>query len=94
MKHRQHREREKPNIIAVSERSLGAGSCMVPDLQLFTHYLRVSVLVADLLTYFYSTTMCNEQDGAATPEVPLHRKLRLSVYINCQQAIQRLVNRL
>ncbi|KAJ2278596.1 hypothetical protein GGH14_002975 [Coemansia sp. RSA 370] len=38
--------------------------------------------------------MCNQRVGATTPKVPLHRKLRLSAYINRQRADQLLVNRL
>ncbi|KAJ2120453.1 hypothetical protein IW147_005066 [Coemansia sp. RSA 720] len=87
-------ENEKPANIAAAERSLNAGSRVVPDLELFKDYLRARALVADDLTQFYNKTMCHQRVGATTPEVPLHRKLRLSAYINRQRANQKLVSRL
>ncbi|KAJ2500761.1 hypothetical protein GGH96_002514 [Coemansia sp. RSA 1972] len=38
--------------------------------------------------------MCRQQVSATTPMVPLHRKLRLSAYVNRQRADQLLMNRL
>ncbi|KAJ2125315.1 hypothetical protein IW147_000961, partial [Coemansia sp. RSA 720] len=62
--------------------------------ELFKDYLRARALVAVDLTRFYNRTMCNQRVDATTPEVPLHRKLRLSTYINRQRADQKLVSRL
>ncbi|KAJ2661945.1 hypothetical protein IW148_003152 [Coemansia sp. RSA 1199] len=87
-------ENEKPANIAAAERSLNAGSRVVPDLELFKDYLRARALVAVDLTRFYNRTMCNQQVGGTMPEVPLHRKLRLSTYINRQRADQKLASRL
>ncbi|KAJ1858050.1 hypothetical protein LPJ76_001288 [Coemansia sp. RSA 638] len=87
-------ENEKPANIAAAERSLNAGSRVVPDLELFKDYLRARALVADDLTQFYNKTICHQRVGATTPEVPMHRKLRLSAYINRQRANQKLVSRL
>ncbi|KAJ2540233.1 hypothetical protein GGF49_004619 [Coemansia sp. RSA 1853] len=75
-------DNEKPADIAAAEQSLNAGSRVVPDLELFKDYLRARALVANDLTQFYNRTICHQRVGATTPEVPLHRKLRLSAYIN------------
>ncbi|KAJ2501675.1 hypothetical protein GGH96_001748 [Coemansia sp. RSA 1972] len=80
--------------IAALERTLSAGSFTIPDLKLFEEYLTVRAEVAVKLTRHYNETMCRQRDGATTPEVPLHRKLRLSAYVNRQQADQLLMNRL
>ncbi|KAJ2199728.1 hypothetical protein GGH18_000352 [Coemansia sp. RSA 530] len=80
--------------IAALERTLGAGSCIKPDLDQFKVYLAARAEVAARLTAFYNETMSHQQDGATTPKVPLHRKLRLSTYIKRQQADQRLVKQL
>ncbi|KAJ2232662.1 hypothetical protein GGH97_006004 [Coemansia sp. RSA 475] len=80
--------------IAALERTLGAGSCIKPDLNQFKVYLAARAEVAARLTAFYNETMSRQQDGATTPKVPLHRKLRLSTYIKHQQADQRLVKQL
>ncbi|KAJ2214407.1 hypothetical protein IW143_003706, partial [Coemansia sp. RSA 520] len=80
--------------IAALERTLGAGSCIKPDLDQFKVYLAARAEVAARLTAFYNETMSRQQDGATTPKVPLHRKLRLSTYIKRQQADQRLVKQL
>ncbi|KAJ2182299.1 hypothetical protein GGF45_000962 [Coemansia sp. RSA 551] len=93
-KHKRIREREKTAEVVTAERRLRAGSYVVPNLQLFEEYLRARADVAVGLTQHYNETKCRQRDGATTPGVPLHRKLRLSAYINRQQADQLLVNRL
>ncbi|KAJ2503219.1 hypothetical protein GGH96_000468 [Coemansia sp. RSA 1972] len=80
--------------IAALERKLEAGSFIKPDLKLFEEYLTARAEVAVELTRHYNETMCWQQVGATTPMVPLHRKLRLSAYVNRQQADQLLMNRL
>ncbi|KAJ1854393.1 hypothetical protein GGH12_004550 [Coemansia sp. RSA 1822] len=80
--------------VAAAERTLSAGSCTKPDLKLFEEYLRARADVAAKLTWFYNHTMSRQRDGATTPEVPIHWKLRLSGYIKRQQADQRLVKQL
>ncbi|KAJ2498127.1 hypothetical protein GGH96_004547 [Coemansia sp. RSA 1972] len=80
--------------IAALERTLKAGSFTKPDLALFEEYLAARAKVEAELTDFYNETMCWQRDGATTPMVPLHRKLRLSAYINRQRADQLLMNRL
>ncbi|KAJ2483946.1 hypothetical protein IWW56_000092 [Coemansia sp. RSA 2131] len=90
-------EREKKADIvdiAALERTLSAGSYIKPDIKLFEEYLRARALVAERLTRFYNRTMRRQQVGATTPEVLLHRKLRLSAYVNRKRADQLLVNRL
>ncbi|KAJ2126830.1 hypothetical protein IW136_006571, partial [Coemansia sp. RSA 678] len=76
-KYRKILQDEKTADIAAAERRLNAGSYVVPDLQLFEEYLAARAEVAADLTRHYNETMCNQQDGATTPKVPLHRKLRL-----------------
>ncbi|KAJ2130645.1 hypothetical protein IW136_005506, partial [Coemansia sp. RSA 678] len=49
-------EKVKPADIAEAERSLGAGSCVKPDLKLFKEYLKARAQVADKLTRFYNET--------------------------------------
>ncbi|KAJ2655688.1 hypothetical protein IW148_005955 [Coemansia sp. RSA 1199] len=97
-KYRKILEREKKADIAdiaALERTLSAGSYIKPDLKLFEEYLAARAEVAERLTRFYNRTMCRQQVGATTPEVPLHRKLRLSAFINRKRAAdQLLVNRL
>ncbi|KAJ2501326.1 hypothetical protein GGH96_002025 [Coemansia sp. RSA 1972] len=80
--------------ITEAERALGVGSFIKPDLTLFKEYLAARAKVAAKLTVFYNKTMSWQRDGATTPEVPLHRKLRFSVYIKRQQADDRLVKKL
>ncbi|KAJ2500018.1 hypothetical protein GGH96_003056 [Coemansia sp. RSA 1972] len=80
--------------IAALERTLSAGSFTIPDLKLFEEYLTARAEVAVELTRHYNETMCRQRVGATTPEVPLHRKLRLSAYVNRQRADQLLMNRL
>ncbi|KAJ2499038.1 hypothetical protein GGH96_003830 [Coemansia sp. RSA 1972] len=80
--------------IAEAERTLGAGSFIKPDLALFKEYLVARAGVEAKLTVFYNKTMSWQRDGATTFEVPLHRKLRFSVYIKRQQADDRLVKKL
>ncbi|KAJ2496446.1 hypothetical protein GGH96_005822, partial [Coemansia sp. RSA 1972] len=72
----------------------GTGSCIKPKLKLFEEYLAARAEVEAELTRHYNKTMCHQQVGATMPKVPLHRKLRLSAYINRQRADQLLVNRL
>ncbi|KAJ2177072.1 hypothetical protein GGF45_003424, partial [Coemansia sp. RSA 551] len=93
-KYRKILQNEKTADVAAAERRLGAGSCIKPNLKLFEEYLAARAEVAADLTRHYNETMCNQQDGATTPKVPLHRKLRLSAYINHQRADQLLINRL
>ncbi|KAJ2135626.1 hypothetical protein GGH17_002298 [Coemansia sp. RSA 788] len=93
-KYRKILQNEKTADVAAAERRLGAGSCIKPNLKLFEEYLAARAEVAADLTRHYNETMCNQQDGATTPKVPLHRKLRLSAYINRQRADQLLINRL
>ncbi|KAJ2503561.1 hypothetical protein GGH96_000121 [Coemansia sp. RSA 1972] len=80
--------------IAALERTLKAGSFTIPDLVLFEEYLAARAKVEAELTDFYNETMCRQRVGATTPMVPLHRKLRLSAYVNQQRADQLLMNRL
>ncbi|KAJ2719480.1 hypothetical protein H4S00_003476 [Coemansia sp. D1744] len=93
----------KPADIAEAERSLGAGSCVKPDLKLFKEYLVARAQVADKLTRFYNET--HTEHPTSTHQIhmfktsepqsfPLHRKLRLSAYINQKQADQRLIKKL
>ncbi|KAJ2145479.1 hypothetical protein IW136_000978, partial [Coemansia sp. RSA 678] len=94
----------KPADIAEAERSLGAGSWVKPDLVLFKEYLEARAQVADKLTRFYNethtvhpTSTHQIHDDKPKSEVwayPLHRKLRLSAYVNQKQADQRLINKL
>ncbi|KAJ2481728.1 hypothetical protein IWW56_001537 [Coemansia sp. RSA 2131] len=93
-KYRKILENEKTADVAAAERKLSAGSYIKPDLKLFEEYLVARADVAERLTRFYNRTMCNQRVGATMPEVPLHRKLRLSAYINRKRADQLLVNRL
>ncbi|KAJ2264570.1 hypothetical protein J3F81_006174, partial [Coemansia sp. RSA 371] len=75
----------KPVDIAAAERSLGAGSCVKPDLVLFKEYLKARAQVADKLTRFYNET--HTEHPTSTHQIhmfktsepqsfPLHRKLR------------------
>ncbi|KAJ2634197.1 hypothetical protein IW137_004463, partial [Coemansia sp. RSA 1287] len=90
--------------IAEAERSLGAGSCVKPDLELFKEYLVARAQVADKLTRFYNETYTvhptsthkihKDKPKAEVRAYPLHRKLRLSAYVNQKQADQRLINKL
>ncbi|KAJ2142613.1 hypothetical protein IW136_001905 [Coemansia sp. RSA 678] len=93
----------KPVDIAAAERSLGAGSCVKPDLKLFKEYLEARAQVADKLTRFYnethtvhptSTHQIHMFKTSEPQSFPLHRKLRLSAYINQKQADQRLIKKL
>ncbi|KAJ1785408.1 hypothetical protein LPJ67_003962, partial [Coemansia sp. RSA 1938] len=90
----QNKKKADVKDITALERTLSAGSCIKPNLKLFEEYLAARAEVAADLTRHYNETMCNQQDGATTPKVPLHRKLRLSAYINRQRADQLLINRL
>ncbi|KAJ2142654.1 hypothetical protein IW142_004172, partial [Coemansia sp. RSA 564] len=96
-------EKVKPADIAAAERSLGAGSCVKPDLVLFKEYLKARAQVADKLTRFYNET--HTEHPTSTHQIhmfktsepqsfPLHRKLRLSAYVNQKQADQRLIKKL
>ncbi|KAJ2131153.1 hypothetical protein IW136_005375, partial [Coemansia sp. RSA 678] len=96
-------EKVKPADIAAAERSLGAGSCVKPDLKLFKEYLVARAQVADKLTRFYnethtvhptSTHQIHMFKTSEPQSFPLHRKLRLSAYVNQKQADQRLINKL
>ncbi|KAJ2130770.1 hypothetical protein IW136_005472, partial [Coemansia sp. RSA 678] len=89
--------------IAEAERSLGAGNCVKPDLKLFKEYLEARAQVADKLTRFYNETYTVHPTSThkihmfktSEPQsFPLHRKLRLSAYVNRKQADQRLINKL
>ncbi|KAJ2502461.1 hypothetical protein GGH96_001124 [Coemansia sp. RSA 1972] len=80
--------------IAALERTLSASSFIKPDLDSYKVYLEAREKVEAELTRHYNKMMCHQQVGAMTPEVPLHQKLQLSVFINWQQADQLLVNRL
>ncbi|KAJ2423126.1 hypothetical protein IWW41_005062, partial [Coemansia sp. RSA 2522] len=90
--------------IAEAERSLGAGSCVKPDLKLFKEYLVARAQVANKLTRFYNETYTvhptsthkihKRKPKAEVRAFPLHRKLRLSAYVNQKQADQRLINKL
>ncbi|KAJ2120707.1 hypothetical protein IW147_004846 [Coemansia sp. RSA 720] len=93
-KYRKILQQVKTAEVVAAERTLSAGSCIKPDLDLYKVYLRARALVAVELTIFYNHTMSRQRDGATTHEVPIHRKLRLSGYIKRQQADQRLVKRL
>ncbi|KAJ2204715.1 hypothetical protein IW143_005477, partial [Coemansia sp. RSA 520] len=84
--------------IAEAERSLSAGSCVKPDLVLFKEYLKARAQVADKLTRFYNETYTvhptsthkihKRKPKAEVRAFPLHRKLRLSAYVNQKQADQ------
>ncbi|KAJ2254186.1 hypothetical protein GGH98_002406 [Coemansia sp. RSA 454] len=96
-------EKVKPADIAAAERSLGAGSCVKPDLVLFKEYLKARAQVADKLTIFYnetytvhptSTHQIHMFKTSEPQSFPLHRKLRLSAYVNQKQADQRLIKKL
>ncbi|KAJ2259556.1 hypothetical protein EV176_006872, partial [Coemansia sp. RSA 451] len=96
-------EKVKKADIAEAERSLGAGSCVKPDLVLFKEYLKARAQVADKLTRFYnetytvhptSTHQIHMFKTSEPQSFPLHRKLRLSAYVNQKQADQRLINKL
>ncbi|KAJ2499834.1 hypothetical protein GGH96_003177 [Coemansia sp. RSA 1972] len=89
----QVKKADDEDIVAL-ERTLGAGSFIKPDLALFKEYLAARAGVEAKLTTFYNETMSWQRDGVTTPEVPLHRKLRFSVYIKRQQADDRLVKKL
>ncbi|KAJ2592017.1 hypothetical protein IWW49_001244, partial [Coemansia sp. RSA 1797] len=97
-------EKVKPVDVAEAERSLGAGSCIKPDLVLFKEYLVARAQVADKLTRFYNETYTvhptsthpihKDKLKAEVRAYPLHRKLRLSAYVNQKQADQRLIKKL
>ncbi|KAJ2495663.1 hypothetical protein GGH96_006307 [Coemansia sp. RSA 1972] len=91
---REHVKKVDVADIAALERTLEAGSFTKPDLALFEEYLAARAKVEAELTDFYNETICRQRDGATTPMVPLHRKLRLSAYVNQQRADQLLMNRL
>ncbi|KAJ2499478.1 hypothetical protein GGH96_003469, partial [Coemansia sp. RSA 1972] len=95
-KYRKIREHVKTDVadIAALERTLKAGSFTIPDLKLFEVYLHARAEVEAELTDFYNETTCRQRVGATTPMVPLHRKLRLLAYTNCQRADQLLMKRL
>ncbi|KAJ2473603.1 hypothetical protein IWW56_005960, partial [Coemansia sp. RSA 2131] len=93
-KYRKILQQVKTVDVVAAERTLGTGSCIKPDLDSYKVYLRAWALVAVELTIFYSHTMSHQRDSTTTPEVPIHRKLRLSGYIKRQQADEHLVNRL
>ncbi|KAJ2122477.1 hypothetical protein IW147_003345 [Coemansia sp. RSA 720] len=93
-KYRKILENKKTAEVAAAERKLNAGSYLKTDLKLFEEYLAARADVAVELTRFYNESMCRQRVGAMTPEVSLHRKLRLSAFINRKRADQLLVNRL
>ncbi|KAJ2502562.1 hypothetical protein GGH96_000966 [Coemansia sp. RSA 1972] len=80
---REHVKKTDVADIAALECKLEAGSFIKPDFDLYKVYLAA-----------WAKTMCQQQVGATMPMVPLHRKLRLSAYVNCQRADQLLMNRL
>ncbi|KAJ2540765.1 hypothetical protein GGF49_004207 [Coemansia sp. RSA 1853] len=96
-------EKVKPAAVADAERSLGAGSCVKPNLELYKVYLVARERVADTLTRFYnetytvhptSTHQIHMFKTSEPQSFPLHRKLRLSAYVNQKQADQRLIKKL
>ncbi|KAJ2123312.1 hypothetical protein IW147_002682 [Coemansia sp. RSA 720] len=97
-------EKVKPAEVTEAERSLGTGSCVKPDLELYKVYLVARERVADTLTRFYnetytvhptSTHQIHKLAPKSEPQsFPLHRKLRLSAYVNRKQADQRLIKKL
>ncbi|KAJ2125949.1 hypothetical protein IW147_000421 [Coemansia sp. RSA 720] len=96
-------EKVKPADVAEAERSLGAGSCVKPDLESYKVYLVARERVADTLTRFYNETYTVHPTSShqihmfktSEPKsFPLHRKLRLSAYVNRKQADQRLIKKL
>ncbi|KAJ2482323.1 hypothetical protein IWW56_001110 [Coemansia sp. RSA 2131] len=96
-------EKVKPAEVAEAERSLGAGSCVKPDLELYKVYLVARERVADTLTRFYNKTYTVHPTSShqihmfktSEPQsFPLHRKLRLSAYVNRKQVDQRLIKKL
>ncbi|KAJ2123814.1 hypothetical protein IW147_002243 [Coemansia sp. RSA 720] len=102
-KFKQILEKVKPADVAEAERSLGAGSCVKPDLELYKLYLVARAQVADTLTHFYNKTYTVHPTSShqihmfktSEPQsFPLHRKLRLSAYVNRKQADQRLIKKL
>ncbi|KAJ2498252.1 hypothetical protein GGH96_004456 [Coemansia sp. RSA 1972] len=93
-KYRKILQDEKTADITALERTLKAGSFTIPNLALFEEYLAARAEVAVELTRHYNETMCRQRVGATTLMVPLHRKLRLSMFINRQRADQLLMNRL
>ncbi|KAJ2126184.1 hypothetical protein IW147_000335 [Coemansia sp. RSA 720] len=83
--------------------SLGAGSCVKPDLELYKVYLVARERVADTLTRFYNKTYTVHPTSShqihtfktSEPQsFPLHCKLRLSAYVNRKQADQHLIKKL
>ncbi|KAJ2502046.1 hypothetical protein GGH96_001446 [Coemansia sp. RSA 1972] len=90
--------------IAALERTLGAGSCVKPDLKLFEEYLEARKQVADELTRFYNKTdtvhptsthqIHKYKPKSEVQAFPLHRKLQQSAYVNRKQAGQRLGKKL
>ncbi|KAJ2482297.1 hypothetical protein IWW56_001202 [Coemansia sp. RSA 2131] len=88
----EHKKKADIVDITVLEHTLSAGSYIKPDLKLFEEYLAAQADVAERLTRFYNRTMCHQQIGAMTPEVPLYWKLQLSAYINRKRADQLLIN--
>ncbi|KAJ2473410.1 hypothetical protein IWW56_005991, partial [Coemansia sp. RSA 2131] len=96
-------EKVKPADVAEAERSLGTGSCVKPDLELYKVYLVARERVADTLTRFYNKTYTVHPTSShqihmyktSEPQsFPLHRKLRLSAYVNRKQADQYLIKKL
>ncbi|KAJ2543088.1 hypothetical protein GGF49_002335 [Coemansia sp. RSA 1853] len=96
-------EKVKPAEVTEAERSLGAGSCVKPDLESYKVYLVARERVADTLTRFYNETYTVHPTSShqihmfktSEPQsFPLHRKLRLSAYVNRKQADQRLIKKL
>ncbi|KAJ2496920.1 hypothetical protein GGH96_005495 [Coemansia sp. RSA 1972] len=83
--------------IAALERTLGAGSCIKPDLELYKVYLEAWALVANQLTHFYnemytvhptSTHQIHMFKTSVPQAFPLYCKLGLSAYVNWKQADQ------
>ncbi|KAJ2501824.1 hypothetical protein GGH96_001585 [Coemansia sp. RSA 1972] len=97
-------EKVKPDEVAKAEQSLGAGSCIKPDLESYKVYLEARAKVANQLTWFYNKTYTvhltsthqihQHKPKSEVRAFPLHRKLRLSAYVNRKQADQRLGKKL
>ncbi|KAJ2477769.1 hypothetical protein IWW56_004141, partial [Coemansia sp. RSA 2131] len=67
-KYRKILQQVKTADVAADEHTLGAGSCIKPDLDLYKVYLCARAQVAAKLTWFYNYTMSCQRDGTTMPE--------------------------
>ncbi|KAJ2477044.1 hypothetical protein IWW56_004564 [Coemansia sp. RSA 2131] len=103
-KFKQILEKVKPAEVVEAEQSLGAGSCVKSDLELYKVYLVARERVADTLTHFYNKIYTvhptsthqihKDKPKSKVRAFLLHHKLQLSAYVNQKQADQCLIKKL